>query len=772
VSSFPPLRSLESFPGNLPLQLSSFIGREDELERVAKTLGDARVVTLTGVGGVGKTRLAVQVAAKVLTRFSDGAWLVELASVRDPERLADAVAAVLRVTARPGLSLEESLVAFLRNQSLLLVMDNCEHLLRPAAALVARIEAVCPGVRVLATSREGLGLRGEQLLVVPSLSLPEDTSDLERMAGCEAVRLFVDRAQAVKADFAVDQATAAPVAQICVRLDGIPLAIELAAARVPTLHPVDLARRLDRRFRLLTGGDRLAVERHQTLRAAIDWSYDLCSLPEQRLLARLSVFAGGCTLEAVEAVCAGDPIDPEDVVGALANLVARSLVVADHTGLDARYLLLETIRQYGEERLAEAGETEFVRARHADHHVAFLARCACELSGPQELAWVARLAAEYDNYQVAMNFALQNGDVERAMALLGDLPPWIHLFSELIVVDPEPVLALPGATDHPGSSRALAYAALRAYEVNDYRRASELVDRSDTAERRLGTGPNSGDVEALRQAILGIMVANTGDVRRGADLQFQAAETARSSGQLSLAAWLAGGAAQYLSWIDPDGAEHAASEGLTWARQSGSPFAITLNLGALALALADSNPDRARQLLAEASSFGLESFWLVTACTVAARLSDWSLVLQMAAPLLGFEQRTGVAGDLNIGGMLNLVARGLAPTQPEAAAQIQGAVAGLTSLSSVEHPTSGLAGGVDPSGPLTTSRLARLPWPNSIGRRAVMPPALSSKASANHACANCAPTARPWTATRPISSRGQLLQHTSPQVQQADRRGV
>jgi predicted ATPase len=716
MSRFPPLRSLEGFPGNLPLQLSSFVGREDELKRVAKALGDARVVTLSGVGGVGKTRLALQVAAEVLPDFPDGAWLVELAVVRDPERVADAVAAVLGVMARPGRSLEESLVAFLRNQCLLLMVDNCEHLLRPAAALVARIEAFCPAVRVLATSREGLGLRGEQLLVVPSLALPDDTSNVERLAGCEAVRLFVDRARTVRADFRLDESNAIPVAQICARLDGIPLAIELAAARIPTLHPAELSRRLDRRFRLLTGGDRLAVERHQTLRAAIDWSYDLCSPAEQRVLARLSVFAGGCTLEAVEAVCAGDPIAVEDVVDVLASLVGRSLVVAEHTGPDTRYLLLQTIRQYAEERLAEAGETEMVRAGHADHYAAFLVRCASELSGPREQTWVLRLAAEYDNYQAAMTFALQNGDVERAMALLGDLPPWIHLFSELRVLDPEPVLALPDASDHPGSSRACAYAATRAFVAKDYGRALELVEWSETAERRLGPGADAVDVDAERKTVLAIVAANTGDILRGADLFLQAAETARASGRLGLAAWLAGGGAQYLSWIDPESAAQAASEGLTWARQSGSPYAINLNLWALVMALADSNPDRAKQLSSEATSSGLEKVWLISACTAAGRLEDWSLLLRLAAPLLAFEQRSGLVGELTMGGTLNLVARGLAPSQPETAGRIQGAVAELTSLAAALQPTSPQMGGVDPSRPSMSTQIAASPIPEFYRR--------------------------------------------------------
>jgi predicted ATPase/class 3 adenylate cyclase len=366
-SLFPSIRSVDAFPGNLPLQMSSFIGREEELQLVGKTLGEHRVVTLTGVGGVGKTRLALQAAAELLPSFEDGIWLIALAPVRDPEGLAETVAGVFRVTARPGLSVEESLALFLRDQRLLLVLDNCEHLLRRVASLVARIEEACPGVRVLATSREGLGLRGEQILVVPSLALPGEGSNLENLMGSEAVQLFIDRARLVKATFALDAPNAEGVRQICTRLDGLPLAIELAAARIPAMNPTELSRRLDQRFRLLTGGDRVAVERHQTLRAAIDWSYDLCTEAERRLLPRLSVFSGGATLEAVEAVCAAAPVEVDEILDLMSSLVARSLVVADDSGLDTRYRLLETIRQYGVDRLAEAGESEAVRALHADY---------------------------------------------------------------------------------------------------------------------------------------------------------------------------------------------------------------------------------------------------------------------------------------------------------------------------------------------------------------------------------------------------------------------
>jgi hypothetical protein len=291
-SSFPPLLSMDAFPGNLPPQVSSFIGRETELARVAKALSEARVVTLTGVGGVGKTRLAFRAAADALPQFREGAWLVELQAVRDPGSVPEAVAAVFRLADRAGLTTMQLLIEFLATKQLLLVLDNCEHLLDPVAELLEGVERACPGVVVLATSREGLALEGERVVPIPSLSEPSPDADLTSLADIEAVRLFVDRAGWVDPDFTLTENNAAAVVQICRRLDGLPLAIELAAARIGTVTPAELARRLDRRFDTLAGGRRRAVQRHQTLRAAIDWSYQLCNEGERRLLARLAVFAG------------------------------------------------------------------------------------------------------------------------------------------------------------------------------------------------------------------------------------------------------------------------------------------------------------------------------------------------------------------------------------------------------------------------------------------------------------------------------------------------
>jgi class 3 adenylate cyclase len=302
---FPPIRTLAERTGNLPLQVSSFIGRAQELKQTTAALGEARLVTLTGPGGVGKTRLSLQVAGQMLPVFEDGAWLCELAPVRDPTGVHDAVAAVFSVTAPAGKSTGEALAEFLRSKQLLLVLDNCEHLLDGAATLAGALHRSCQRLVILATSREGLGIEGERLVPVPPLGVPGADADLAAITQAEAVRLFAERAAAVKPDFAVTVKNAAAVAAVVLRLDGIPLAIELAASRVAAMTPSELVRRLERSFAVLAGGRRGAVAHHQTLRATIDWSYQLLTEPEQRLLARLAVFAGGCTLEAAETVCSG-----------------------------------------------------------------------------------------------------------------------------------------------------------------------------------------------------------------------------------------------------------------------------------------------------------------------------------------------------------------------------------------------------------------------------------------------------------------------------------
>ena len=365
---FPPLRSLDAMPGNLPRQVTTFVGREAEIASLAELVRDAPLVTLTGVGGVGKTRLALQVATEVVARFPDGAWLCEFASATDPGAVWDTLAASLRVQPFPGRSLEESALEYLTAKRLLLVLDNCEHLLDAIAGLVDAIARRCPQVSVLATSREGLALAGERIVAVPTLGVPRADAAGDARMHADAVQLFADRAAAAQHDFALTDHNIETVAVLCRRVDGIPLAIELAAARVRSMSPEDLVARLDQRFKLLTRGSRATLERHQTLRSTIDWSYDLLDSTERLALDRLSVFAGGCDLAAAEVVLAGDDLDAFDVDDVLAQLVDKSLVVVERDDTGVRYRLLETIRQYAAERLQTDGDTAVVRRGHAEHY--------------------------------------------------------------------------------------------------------------------------------------------------------------------------------------------------------------------------------------------------------------------------------------------------------------------------------------------------------------------------------------------------------------------
>src|SRR5262245_37329349 len=324
ATDFPPLRSLDTVPGNLPRRATSFVGRDREVASLVGLVRERSLVTLTGVGGVGKTRLALQVAAEVAADFADGAWLCELGSVTDPDAVWDALATSLGLSRLPGRELDALVLDYLASKRMLIVLDNCEHLLDPVVGLVGALERRCPGVVVLATSREALVLAGEQIVGVPSLAVPAEDADVTELARTDAVRLFCDRALDAKRDFALTSLNAAAVGQLCRRLDGIPLAIELAAARIRSLSPEDLVTRLDQRFRLLTRGSRAALERHQTLRSTIDWSYNLLGADEQRVLRALSVFAGGWNLAAAEAVLPDEHLESPDVIDLLTQLVDKS----------------------------------------------------------------------------------------------------------------------------------------------------------------------------------------------------------------------------------------------------------------------------------------------------------------------------------------------------------------------------------------------------------------------------------------------------------------
>jgi predicted ATPase/DNA-binding SARP family transcriptional activator len=409
--------------GNLPAQLTSFVGRDDELSRVAKLLGESRLITLTGPGGAGKTRLAIEAGARL--DVPDGVWFVPLAPVRDAPDVPQAVLAAIGAhdTAWPGdareaarlaaLSPLDRLCELLAPRDQVLVLDNCEHLLDAAASVAARVLAEAPGVRILATSREPLGVTGETLSPVPSLQLPPQDANTAELAGNPAVRLFADRAAAVRPGFVMNDENSADVVAICRALDGIPLAIELAAARVRALTPAQVAGRLADRFALLSVASRGTLPRHQTLRAVVDWSWDLLDDAERAILRRLSVFSGGATPESAERVCllAGDAASGigRDVVDIVASLLDKSLVTAgdeDHV----RYRLLETVRAYASDRLAEAGETEQVAAAHARYFIDLAERAEPELRSRDQLTWLRLLAAEHDNITAALRYSVESGD--------------------------------------------------------------------------------------------------------------------------------------------------------------------------------------------------------------------------------------------------------------------------------------------------------------------------------------------------------------------------
>ena len=387
TASFPRLRS-DAVPGNLPKQITRFVGRTPQLAQAAEWLSSGTpLVTLTGPGGAGKTRLALEVASEVVDAYPHGAWLVELASINEGARVAQAIASAISMRDEPGRALEDSLVDAFRTQRALLVLDNCEHLVSACAELATTLLRSCAGLQVLATSQEALGVTGEAVLVVPSLDI--DT---------EAVELFVDRARLHRPDFDAGGANADAIRQIVARLDGIPLAIELASARVGVLTPQQIVARLDDQFRLLTGGSRAALPRQRTLRAAVEWSHSLLGDEEQVLLRRLAVFAGGFGLEGAEAVADGDVLD------VLSRLVARSLVIAEEQDGESRYRMLETIRQYAQDKLADAGEVEATRTRHLAWFRAFALEAEPELTGPAQAEWLARLDTEAENLRAAMDW--------------------------------------------------------------------------------------------------------------------------------------------------------------------------------------------------------------------------------------------------------------------------------------------------------------------------------------------------------------------------------
>jgi len=428
-AEFPVLNSLDSLPNNLPRQLSSFIGREREIEEVKHLLSSSPLVTLTGTGGCGKTRLALQVAAEVLEQHPAGVWLVELAPLSDPNLVVQTVATTLGLREAPGQPLLQTLIDYIQPRTLLLVLDNCEHLIQACATLTQALLQACPNLSILATSREGLRISGESTYRVPSLlppdpsKLPAEEKDLAAIVlEYDAAVLFVERAGKQLPSFALTKQNAPAVASVCYRLDGIPLAIELAAARVRSLSVQEINTRLENRFRLLTGGSRTALPRQQTMQATVDWSYELLSEQERLLLGRLSVFAGGWTLEAAEAVCSDDKIEDFEVLDLLTCLVDKSLVIAEEREGKSRYRLLETIREYGLQRLQERGQEATWRSRHLEFFLALAKEAETKLTGAEQAEWLKRLQEEHDNLRSALKLCQQDQESNEAgMRLAGNI---------------------------------------------------------------------------------------------------------------------------------------------------------------------------------------------------------------------------------------------------------------------------------------------------------------------------------------------------------------
>jgi predicted ATPase/class 3 adenylate cyclase len=594
---FPRLGSLDTSRTNLPIQLTSFVGRETEIALVGELLTEHRIVTLTGIGGVGKTRLAVHLAAELLERSRDGVWLIELASV-EPPRVVEVIAASFGIQPLPGRSTEDRLFEQLHDRELVLVLDNCEHVVREVRRVIELLLRAAPDVRVLATSREGLRVSGEQLFAVASL---DDDA---------AVRLFVERATAVDATFRLTASERGPVLGVVDRLDGIPLAIELAAARVSMFNLDELARRLDRRFRLLIGG-RGAVERHQTLRAAIDWSYDLLSDTERRTFARLSVFAGGCTLEAAEGVVADVALDVDGVLDALSGLVDKSLVIVDRTHLQTRYDMLETIRQYAEEQLLVFGDAEAARARHAQWYATFARAAGRGLYSSDEARWFECLGPEIDNLQVAVNWAVGADESDVAMRIAGAFPRGA-MARPLLGTGylAEAALRARDVDEHPLRARVMAEAAFIALCRQDAEAGDQLLEASIEAQRH------------------GARYAAAAYTYRLLTIAWDEGSGAYETAQESLAAALAAGdtlgaigsrialAAQAMVFEHPLEAREQAEQALLEARQLHQPTLEAAALYANALAISEDDPERAIALCHEtlelARRIGLDSERLST----------------------------------------------------------------------------------------------------------------------------------------------------------------
>jgi non-specific serine/threonine protein kinase len=589
---------------NLPHPLTSFIGHEDDLAEYVELLGQVRLLTLTGIGGCGKTRLAIKLAEKVLPSFPDGVWFVDLAPLSDAERVPLAVASTLGIRKQADRPRIDTLCEYLAKRRTLLVLDNCEHLVAACAELVQRLLSAAPGVCVLATSREGLSVPGERTVTVRSLALPAIGSehDLPRLESCEAVRLFVERARLAVTKFSLDTTTAPAVAEISRRLGGIPLAIELAAARVKVLSVEEIRVRLDDRFRLLTGGRATALARQQTLLATIQWSYDHLAPDEQQLLRLLSVFAAGWTLDGAMRVV-GDQADEYEVLDLLTRLLDRSLVTTERTeGGTTRYAMLETVRQYAQERLNQSEEGDAARTRHLEFFVALAEEAESELSSRKQGAWLARLKAELDNLLQALAWCDHADDrrelgLRLAYALQGF---WFHL--GLIELGHQVTLAALAHAGAPARNRVRARALVGAGSL------SRSVDRYDEASAHmvdaLSIAREIGDNKLAAESllILGYLANDQGSNAAALRRLEEALTLARELRDKVLVARALNGMGEvYRTAGNIDAAQPLYEESLALGRDQENVAIISTVCDNLArVFISRSEPERARDLALEA----------------------------------------------------------------------------------------------------------------------------------------------------------------------------